>query len=235
MKKVNLMLIMLSVIMITPATIQAQISMNEEIEQIFIDKVASIPNKNKDWLILADSLKEYYPLDVNNQISLTTIIEVPNKNKEQIFLEAHAWFNRTFVDAKSAIQMADKESNVIIAKGFFSGIGQRKGFSKNTFVSTYVLLRIDIKDEKVRLITTMYEYEMLQSTGLGLALMGGTTPSVEYTIKPWDGYPFSESNPQIKKEMSIGFASSIAASLWLGDKLNQILTIGVTGYEDDNW
>lgn len=223
-------------------TLSAQVMTPEEIELMFIQTFGEIPKNGKGWMELADSIKTSYPLDVNNQISLTNVIEVPNKSKDNIFIAAHSWFNASFNDGKSVIQMADKDSGVILAKGFLSGVGERTGFTKSVSVSAYVIIRLDIKDSRVRLITSVQEYEMKQVTGVGMAIMGGLTGSAvknnaQLSILPHSGYPFSEDKAYkaYKRETSIGYASSIAYSLLLKQKLESALNVGITGTEGDDW
>lgn len=223
-------------------TLSAQVMTPEEIELMFIQTFGEIPKNGKGWMELADSIKTSYPLDVNNQISLTNVIEVPNKSKDNIFIAAHAWFNASFNDGKSVLQMADKDAGVILAKGFLSGVGHRDGFSKSVTVSAYVIIRLDIKDERVRLITTIQEYEMKQSAGVGLAIMGAIGGSVNssssaFSIIPQSGYPFSEDKDykSYRRETSIGYASSIAYSILLKQKLESALNLGITGTDGDDW
>ena len=222
-------------------SLSAQILTEEEIELTFIQTFGDIPKQGNDWMILADSIKTSYPLDMNNQITTTNVLEIPNKSKDDIFIAAHAWFNASFNDGKSVVQMADKNAGVILAKGFLRGVGHRDGFSKSVTVSAYVIIRLDIKDSKVRLITTIQDYEMAQATGVGLAVMGalgGTyvdNSKAPFSIMPQDGYPFSEKNKQYKRETSIGYASCIAYSLLLKQKVESALKLGITGTDGDDW
>ena len=101
-------------------SLSAQILTEEEIELTFIQTFGDIPKQGKDWMILADSIKTTYPLDMNNQITTTNVLEIPNKSKDDIFIAAHAWFNASFNDGKSVVQMADKNAGVILAKGFLN-------------------------------------------------------------------------------------------------------------------
>lgn len=239
MKKL-LLIVVVSLFMCN--TMSAQVMTAEELESTFVQTFGEIPKNGKDWMMLADSVKTLFPLDVNNQITLTNVIDVPNKSKNDIYIAAHAWFNASFNDGKSVVQMADKDAGVILAKGLLSGVGHRDGFSKSVTVSAYVIIRLDIKDEKVRLITTVQEYEMYQTTGVGMALMGGLTGSsvsnnAKFSIIAQNGYPFSDDKTYkaYKRETSIGFTSSIAYSLVLKQKLDSALKLGITGTDGDDW
>ncbi len=239
MKKL-LLIVVVSLFMCN--TMSAQVMTAEELESTFVQTFGEIPKNGKDWMMLADSVKTLFPLDVNNQITLTNVIDVPNKSKNDIYIAAHAWFNASFNDGKSVVQMADKDAGVILAKGFLSGVGHRDGFSKSVTVSAYVIIRLDIKDEKVRLITTIQEYEMEQTTGVGMALMGGLSGSrvsnnAQLSIIPQNGYPFSEDKAykSYKRETSIGYTSSIAYCLVLKQKLDSALKLGITGTDGDDW
>ncbi|MBR5812613.1 MAG: DUF4468 domain-containing protein [Alistipes sp.] len=223
-------------------SMMAQVITTEEIELAFVETFGDIPIDGKDWMMLADSIKDSYPLDVNNQISITNIIEVPNKSKSDLFIAAHSWLNASFNDGKSVVQMADKDAGVILAKGFLSGVGHRDGFSKSVTVSASVIIRLDIKDSKMRLITTIQKYEMAQTTGVGSAVLGALSGSrvdnsvSKFSILPNEGYPFEiKKNKNYKRETSIGYASSIAYSLLLKQKLELAVTLGITGTDGDDW
>lgn len=223
-------------------SLSAQVLTQEEIEDTFVLTFGEIPSNGKEWMQLADSIKSAYPLDINKQITFTHVIDVPNKNKNDIFIAAQSWFTASFNDGKSVMQTADKEAGVILAKGYLAGVGHREGFSKSVTVSAYVMIRLDVKDEKVRLITTIQEYEMKQSTGVGMAIMGGlsgnsVTNNAHFSIVPQNGYPFSTDKKykSYKRETSIGYASSIAYSILLKNKVEAALRVGITGTDNSDW
>ena len=69
--------------------------------------------------------------------------------KTELFVKANTWVAKTFNDAKSVIQMSDKDAGKIIAKGAMSVS------RKEPFIAEYLVkftLTIDVKDNKYRCI-----------------------------------------------------------------------------------
>ena len=139
---------------------KSQIITTQDVDNAIIEIYGSQPKTGKEYMELADKLMPEYPLDQNQQISFTTVIDAPNKTKDELFTMLNNWFVASFNSGKSVIQMTDKEQGVIIAKGYLSGVGDRVGFSKSVTVGEYIIIRLDIKDEKIRLISSIQEYYM---------------------------------------------------------------------------
>ena len=184
---------------------------------------------------LADKLMSEYPLDQNQQISFTTVIEAPNKTKDELFTMLNSWFVASFNSGKSVIQMTDKEQGIIIAKGYLSGVGSRVGFSKSVIVGEYIIIRLDIKDEKIRLISSIQEYYMDTSIGVGQVLFGGAALSdIEFPV--YQGYPFdNKSHKNYRREAAIGYVGGIVYSKVLIKKIEKAINFGITGTEDSDW
>ena len=157
MKKLILLLLSfpLFVIDVSAQTITAQ-----DVEEAIAETYGYKPETGEEYLTLADELVATYPLDMNNQLSFTHILDVPGKTKDEIFIAINAWFVASFNDGKSVIQMTDKDAGIILAKGYLNGVGHRIGFAKSVLVGEYIVIRLDIKDEKIRLITSISEYYM---------------------------------------------------------------------------
>lgn len=215
----------------------AQVVTAQEVEAVFEQNYGGIPKNGKGWMALADSIVSNFPLDINRQISTTNVIDVEGKSKDEQYILANSWFVAQFNSGKSVIQLNDKEAGVIIGKGYISGVGHRDGFTKSVDISTWVIARIDIKDEKVRLITTIQEYEMDVKTGIGVAVMGGGQMKVgTITMIPSQAYPFdAKTNKQFNREAAIGYSSGIIWSLLIKQKLQDALRVGITGTDTQDW
>lgn len=140
-----------------------------------------------------------YPLDKNNAISHSITYSIPGKNKNDIYLEVNNWFVHSFKSGKSVIQLNEKDEGCIIGKGYIDALGSASGFSTNSKAVAWIILRVDIKDEKLRVIATIQSYEVSKSTGIGMALLGA--PIVNYGVMqyiPSDCYPYT------KKEKILG-------------------------------
>ena len=148
MKKLCLVMVLI----LSVSTINAQIITSEDVDAAIAELYGMQPQNGKEYIELADRLVLEYPLDNNKQISFTTIIDAPGKTKDELYITLNNWFVSSFNSGKSVVQMTDKEQGVILAKGYLSGVGSRFGFLKSVSVGEYIIIRLDIKDEKVRLI-----------------------------------------------------------------------------------
>ena len=118
-----------------------------------------------DYIKTALKLRDMYGLDKNNAISNTFVIEAPGKAKEEIFVEANNWFIHSFVSAKSTIEFADKDQGVLIGKGYIANVSSHQSMGGSSEVSAWIIVRVDIKDEKFRVITTIQQYNLGYSYG----------------------------------------------------------------------
>lgn len=80
-----------------------------------------------------------------NALTDVSVIEVAGKSKDQLFVETNTWMAHTFNQAKSVIDYSDKEAGRIVGKYVFDFMEGIYSYSGKTTV------RIDIKDEKVRI------------------------------------------------------------------------------------
>ena len=214
---------------------KSQIITTQDVDDAIVEIYAIQPKTGKEYMELADKLMTEYPLDQNQQISFTTVIDAPNKTKDELFTILNNWFVASFNSGKSVIQMTDKEQGVIIAKGYLSGVGSRTGFSKSVTVGEYIIIRLDIKDAKIRLITSIQEYCMETGIGVGQVLFGGTAlPDIEFPV--YKGYPFdTKSYKNYKREAAIGYVGGIVYSKVLVTKIDKAINLGITGTESNDW
>ena len=214
---------------------KSQIITTQDVDDAIVETYGIQPKTGKEYMELADKLMTEYPLDQNQQISFTTVIDAPNKTKDELFTILNNWFVASFNSGKSVIQMTDKEQGVIIAKGYLSGVGNRTGFSKSVTVGEYIIIRLDIKDEKIRLISSIQEYYMETGIGVGQVLFGGVArPDIEFPV--YKGYPFdSKSHKNYRREAAIGYVGGIVYSKVLVAKIDKAINLGITGTESSDW
>ena len=213
----------------------SQIITSQDVDNAISEIYGIQPKTGKEYMELADQLMTEFPLDQNQQISFTTVIDAPNKTKDELFTMLNNWFVASFNSGKSVIQMTDKEQGVIIAKGYLSGVGSRIGFSKSVSVGEYIIIRLDIKDAKIRLISSIQEYYMDTSVGVGQVLFGGAALSdIEFPV--YKGYQFdTKSYKNYRREAAIGYVGGIVYSKVLVDKIDKAINLGITGTEDNDW
>lgn len=228
-------LFLLALFIVSMSVANAQIVTTQDVDNAIAELYGSQPKNGKEYMILADRLVAEYPLDQNQQLSFTTIIQAPGKTKDELFIALNSWFVASFNSGKSVVQMVDKEQGIILAKGYLSGVGESLGFMKSVVVGEYVVIRLDIKDEKIRLITSIQEYYMDTSAGVGQMLFGGAVLS-DTEIPVYMGYPFEkQKNKMYKKECAIGYVGGILYSKILVDKIDKAINMGIVGTESQDW
>jgi len=173
--------------------------------------------KNKiDYVQSALKLKELYSLDKNNAITRSIVIDSVSKSKNEIYVEINNWFIHSFNDGKSVIQLNDKDAGSVIGKGYIPEIA--RNFMDGQIVNSWIIIRVDIKDNKFRITTTIQEYELP---------IGDTL----YKWQPNECYPFKEGS--FKKTTAQAFVNSHIWSQIVILKLKDAILKGVTNV--DNW
>lgn len=181
------------------------------------------------------AIKELYGLDKDNGITRVTVIDSIPKTKEQIYIAVNDWFIRSFNDGKSVVQLNDKEAGCVIGKGFIGNMGSTQAFFTNSKIGAYVIIRVDIKEGRMRITTTIQEYEMLKGTGTGMQVLGALSGArVDNNVSlvkfiPSQCFPFT--NEQ-KKEGAKGFVKGHIYSLICINKLREAVFNGIAGNDD---
>lgn len=202
---------------------------NEDVETDYENN----DKKEIDYKKTAQALADLYPLDKHNAISRSIIYNIPGKKANEIYVEVNNWFVHSFKSGKSVIQLNDKEEGIIIGKGYINALGSNMGFSNTSSAAAWIILRVDIKDEKMRVIATIQSYEVTKSTGIGLALLGAPVRNygvVEYI--PVECFPYT------KKEKGTGSKALTLAHCWIVTsvkQLNDAVSQGITGFETDDF
>lgn len=207
-------------LLLFPYITYSQIVTKSEIEAVVGD--------NTDFVQTALNVRDKYGLDKNNAITKTHVIDVPGKTKEQIFVEANNWFVHSFVNSKSVIDFNEKEEGVIIAKGYIPNVASHYSLGGNSEISAWVIIRLDIKDYKFRIMTTIQKYDMEVIT-MVTAMVSDKPVPVEQL--PSECFPFK--GKIFKKTFSKAFVYSHVWSLIIIDKLSEAVLNGITGTEDD--
>lgn len=178
------------------------------------------------------AIKDLYGLDKNNSITRVTVIDSIPKFKDQIYVAVNDWFVRSFNDGKSVIQLNDKELGTIIGKGHISNMGNTLSFASSADISADVIIRVDMKDGRMRITTSIQKYEMEKGTGVLGALAGGPAAyqKVHQEFIPSECFPFTKKQ---KKEGAKAFVKSHIYSLIVTNKLRDAVLNGLTGGEED--
>ena len=105
------------------------------------------------WLDAAANLAKGLTLDKNESLTYQQVIEAPGKNKQQLYIALNYWVTATFKD-KQAITLNDKDAGCIIVSSTIPAIVNHTGTLNRYSVSITPVIRLDIKDGKVRVTYT---------------------------------------------------------------------------------
>ncbi len=206
------------------------------------------------WLDAAANLRQQITLDKNQSITYQQVIESPGKTKEQLYIMLNYWATATFKDHQ-AITLNDKESGTIIISSTLRNIAEHTGTINEYSISITPVIRIDIKEGRIRVTFTVQNYEVLKNQGAGW--IGGILRDDNQRRNPYGDnkrmqddktdrnlfdeqweiarhYPFVEKDAQ-KRTCSKALVMTHAYSNVIIDKVEEAVKNGVVGNEDDNW
>lgn len=210
--------------------VDAQIMRTEELEEYAKEKYG------EKWTEAAARLGETLQLDKNNSLTYVQVIECGNQTKDQLYVILNYWVTASFNDANSVIQLNDKELGCIIAQGYISNVAGHVGGMNSYDVSVRPIIKMDIKDGKIRVTYTVQNYDAIVLAGGGImGAIGGTVPTK--VAEKWvleKCYPFAEKDKH-KKISSKALIMTHAFSNVIMDKIEEAVKNGLAGNENDNW
>ena len=202
------------------------------------------------WLDAAANLAKGLTLDKNESLTYQQVIEAPGKNKQQLYIALNYWVTATFKD-KQAITLNDKDAGCIIVSSTIPAIVNHTGTLNRYSVSITPVIRLDIKDGKVRVTYTVQSYDILAD------ISGGWLTAIEANEKTYGDskrkkddktngflydeqweiarhYPFVEKDVQ-KRTCAKALVMTHAYSNAIIDKVEEAIKNGIVGNEDDEW
>lgn len=166
-----------------------------------------------------------WELDNNGNVTFTKVIEIPNTTKEELYTRALSYFTYNYNSGDDVVQIKDKEQGVIVGKGVYPKVHVGISILTTTVHVTHIL-RIDIKDNKVRVILTLQQYK--------ITISGSGAPSHD-TYNVADRYPIAKKDSQ-KTVMTKAFYKSYKKAMNTFEEIEKSLKEGNTGKETgDNW
>ena len=209
------------------------------------------------WLDAAANLAKELKFDKNQSLSYQQIIEAPGKTKEQLYIAVNYWTTATFKD-KQAITLNDKDAGCIIISSTIDAIADHTGTLNRYVVSITPVIKIDIKEGKVRVTYTVQNYDILKAEDAGW--LGGLADNTKHTNQnqniysdgkrlkddktdhrlydeQWEivkHYPFVEKDNK-KRTCSKALVMTHAYSNAIIDKVEEAIKHGIVGNEDDDW
>jgi hypothetical protein len=177
--------------------------------------------QNSEVLGMLKEIEGKWSLDENGNVTYQRIVEVTGMNKDAIYERAVNYFIYKYGSGKSVIQTQDKEKGLIIGKGLFGDLYSGMYVLSTLKVETWHILRVDIKDEKVRITLTLTDYD---KTFIG----DGTSHSSSNRII--EDYPV---NPKgtMKNNMGKAFCKSHVRAIVCLDAVEKAIKEGTTSKE----
>jgi hypothetical protein len=209
------------------------------------------------WLDAAANLGSGLKFDKNQSLTYQQVIEAPGKTKQQLYVMLNYWATATFKD-KQAITLNDKEAGCIIISSTIEAIADHTGTLNRYVVNITPVIKIDIKEGKVRVTFTVQNYDVLKVQDGGWlgpladpdhdrnrdknAYADGKRMNADKTDRhlydeQWEiakRYPFVEKDAQ-KRTCSKALVMTHAYSNAIIDKVEEAVKNGLVGNEDDNW
>ena len=243
MKKIFVMLVSAAFLFGGVVT-QAQVMKSADLEKYAKNKYGD------KWLDAAMNIRQGLTLDKNESLTYQQVIEAPGKTKGQLYIALNYWTTATFKD-KQAITLNDKDAGCIIISSTLPNIAEHTGTLNKYSVGITPVIRIDIKEGKIRVTYTVQTYDVLAD------ISGGwLSPSDENNKTYGDSkrkkddktnaklfdeqweiakhYPFVEKDSQ-KRTCAKALVMTHAYSNAVLDKIEEAVKNGIVGNEDEDW
>ena len=143
MRTTKTFLIAILLILCGAATVNAQVMKSVDLEKYAKQRYGD------RWLDAAAVIAKDMKFDKNESLSYQEVIEAPGKTKQQLYVALNYWATATFKD-NQAITLNDKDDGCIIISSTIRNIAEHTGTLNKYSVSITPVIRIDIKDGKVR-------------------------------------------------------------------------------------
>jgi hypothetical protein len=226
--------------------VQAQIMKAADLEKYAKSKYGD------KWLDAAMNLSSGLKLDKNESLTYQEVIAAPGKTKQQLYVGLNYWVTATFKD-KQAITLNDKEAGCIIISSTIRDIARHTGTVNKYSVSITPVIRLDIKDERIRVTYTVQSYDILADISGGWITAaaglddrktyGDAKRKADDKTNPnlydeqWEiarHYPFVEKDSR-KRTCAKALVMTHAYSNAVIDKIEEVVKNGLVGNEDEDW
>lgn len=149
---------------------------------LFVVITTNVYSQTKNEMLA--ELNGNWNLDDNGNVTISKIVDSLNLKKDEIFNRVLNYFTYNYGSGKSVIQTQDKETGLIVAKGLYDNV--HIGISLiTTYIDTWHIIRVDVKDGKARIIITLTNYEKkVVSSGNNPPTYTTTSVSNEFPINP---------------------------------------------------
>ena len=202
------------------------------------------------WLDAAANIASGLTLDKNQSLTYQQVIEAPGKSREQLYVALNYWVTSTFKD-KQAITLNDKDAGCIIVSSTIANIAEHMGTLNKYSISITPVIRLDIKEGRVRVTYTVQNYDVLADISGGWLsptsddkkTYGDSKRKAEDKTnanlydEQWEiaqHYPFVPKDNK-KRTCAKALVMTHAYSNAIMDKVEEAVKNGIVGNEDDDW
>ena len=238
---------MMAAILVTcglTAPVEAQVMKTADLEKYAKERYGD------KWLDAAASLARELTLDKNESLTYQQVIEAPGKNKQQLYVALNYWATATFKNHQ-AITLNDKDAGCIIISSTIPNIAEHTGTLNKYSVSITPVIRLDIKEGRVRVTYTVQNYDILADISGGWISLANPDErtfgdskrkaddktNANLYDEQWEiakHYPFVEKDAR-KRTCAKALVMTHAYSNAVIDKVEETLKNGLVGYEDEDW
>ena len=243
MKAIKLWMLAAILVLCGTHTVQAQVMKAADLEKYAKQKYGD------KWLDAAKNLANDMSFDKNQSLSYQQVIEAPGKTREQLYVNLNYWAVATFKD-KQAITLNDKDAGCIIISSTIPNIVSHMGTLSKYSVSITPVIRLDIKEGRIRVTYTVQNYDILRDISGGWLTIGSDERTHGDSKRKKDDktnenlydeqweiakhYPFVEKDPQ-KRTCAKALVMTHAYSNAIIDKVEEALRNGLIGNDDEDW
>lgn len=115
----------------------------------------------KNWKNIANSISTNKVLNERKEICYTKVVEAPGRTKEELFNSMKQWMTLKFSGSDCSIQIMDKETATIIAKGSVRNVAESNVLWGDGYqVSLKPIIKIETKDGRARISITIPTYDI---------------------------------------------------------------------------
>lgn len=209
--------LILSLLMLGAGSASAQLLTGDSFAKYDLDKYDGKADHKHQYVQAADGLKSRFELDKNDQLTYSKVIDCPNMDKDKIYDCVNAWFTKAFADKTASVQTNSKETGAMIVNVNVKNVVT----FPHQVVSVNMIVKVNIKDGKVRLTSTIKDY----------VINSGTS----WTSKKC--YPFYDEQDELRKKIG---SSAYSASCVFTEIVEAQLTEAVkpkveANTSDDDW
>lgn len=244
MKQISFFINVIAFMFATVTGVQAQVMKAADLEKYAKDRYGD------KWVDAAMNLSRGLRLDKNESLTYQQVVEAPGKTRQQLYVALNYWVTATFKD-RQAITLNDKEAGCIIVSSTLKNIAEHVGTLNKYSVCITPVIRLDIKDGKVRVTYTVQNYDVLADISGGwLSGIGSDERTYGDSKRKADDktngnlydeqweiakhYPFVEKDVK-KRTCAKALVMTHAYSNAIIDKVEEALKNGIVGNDDDDW